>query len=187
MVRVAVAALVGGVAVFGWGALSHMVLPLGEMGMKNLPDSTVAAIKADLKEPGFYFFPGMDPADKSEAGMKSWSDRYQAGPRGAVVFDPAPGVAAMSPRQLGTEFVSGLLAAFVAAFIFRMARVGAVGGAVLGAFLGIFGWLSIVVSYWNWYRFPTAMAEGELLDQGIGWLLAGFAMGLIVRGRGPRE
>jgi hypothetical protein len=36
MQRTFLAALVGGIVVFVWGAVSHMALPLGEMGLARL-------------------------------------------------------------------------------------------------------------------------------------------------------
>jgi hypothetical protein len=49
------------------------------------------------------------------------------------------------------------------------------------ALLGLIAWLSINVSYWNWYGFPTAFVLGEGIDQVVGWLLAGLAMAKIIR------
>jgi hypothetical protein len=71
----------------------------------------------------------------------------------------------------------------VAAFIlFNLAgtftaRVAAVG------LLGLFEWLDINVSYWNWYKFPTAYTLAALVEQLVGWTLAGLVMALILRGR----
>ena len=36
MSRILIAGLVGGVIVFVWGAFSHMVLPIGEMGLSTM-------------------------------------------------------------------------------------------------------------------------------------------------------
>ena len=35
--RLLLAGIVGGIVVFIWGAITHVVLPLGEMGIQNLP------------------------------------------------------------------------------------------------------------------------------------------------------
>jgi len=32
------------------------------------------------------------------------------------------------------------------------------------------------VPYWNWYRFPASFALAALVEQLLGWLLAGAAM-----------
>ncbi len=38
MKRIVVAGILGGLVVFVWGWLSHAVLPLGTVGIKNLPN-----------------------------------------------------------------------------------------------------------------------------------------------------
>ena len=49
--------------------------------------------------------------------------------------------------------------------------------------LGVFAWLSISVSYWNWYHFPTAYIAGEAIDQVGGWLFGGIVLAAVFRGR----
>ena len=49
--RVVIAAVVGGVVIFGWGAVSHMVLPLGTMGLSVMPDE-----ERDCSITGAYFW-----------------------------------------------------------------------------------------------------------------------------------
>jgi hypothetical protein len=36
-IRIILAAIVGGVVVFIWGAVAHMILPIGDMGIRMLP------------------------------------------------------------------------------------------------------------------------------------------------------
>jgi len=36
--KVLVGGVVGGIVLFVWGAVSHMVLPLGEVGIKEMPN-----------------------------------------------------------------------------------------------------------------------------------------------------
>ena len=58
-----------------------------------------------------------------------------------------------------------------------LARAGAVG------LLGLFEWADLGVSYWNWDGFPTVFTGAALVDQVVGWTLAGLAMAAILRGR----
>ena len=37
MKRIALAALLGGITLFAWGAVSHMVLKLGDAGLRSAP------------------------------------------------------------------------------------------------------------------------------------------------------
>ena len=50
----------------------------------------------------------------------------------------------------------------------------------------LFSWLSVMVPYWNWYRFPTSFTVAGLIEQVVGWLLAGAVMAWWL-GRRPRQ
>ncbi len=181
--RILAAAVVGGIIMFMWGALSHMVLPLGEMGMKNLPaeEALVPAMKTAITERGFYMFPGMDPSMSPES-QRAWEEKYIAGPRGIVVYDPS-GSAVMSPVMLGTELASNTLAALLVAFVASWIRAPYLGRVLAITAIGIVAWLSIDVSYWNWYRFPTMFTVSQLVDQAAGWFLSGLAIAALVGGK----
>jgi hypothetical protein len=179
--KIIAGSLVGGTVVFIWGAVSHMVLPTGDMGIKSLPNEAVLLpqMKQAIHERGFYFFPGMGEGEMSEADETAWKDKLRAGPRGAVIFDPSGGEM-MSPAQLGTELVSNILAASILALVLAKTRASRGGRVALAALLGVFAWMSIDVSYWNWYRFPTAFAAGAFIEQAVGWLLAGVVIALVL-------
>lgn len=184
--RIVGASLLGGVVMFGWGAAAHMALPIGDMGVKSLPGEQLIspAMKFSIKERGFYMFPGTGEGEVTEEAMRAWEEQYRQGPRGILVFDPSGGEV-MSGAQLGTEFASNVIAALFAAII--LARVGGSVGykALLAACFGVIAWLSIVVSYCSWYRFPIDFAVGQLLEMVIGWFLCGAAIGLVL-GRGNK-
>ncbi len=182
MKRIAIAAVAGGIAMFLWGAISHMMTPLGEAGLSNLPaeEPVVDALRANVPEPGFYMFPGMDErARTTDEGRKEWERRYAAGPNGLLIYSPR-GAAPMTARQLGIELLADILAVAVAAWAASQARTYGRRLAVVTAF-GLAAWLSIEVSYWNWYGFPCAYSLAQLLDQVMGFLLAGLVVAWIVR------
>jgi len=186
-VRVLIASLLGAVVVFAWGAVSHMALPIGDMGVKPLPSEAVVlgSIKRAVPERGAYLFPspprdeGMSAEEMAEA-TERWKEAYAAGPRGMLIFDPS-GDDPMSPRMLGIEFLGGLMAAFVASMLCVGLRAPYVVRVLAIGALGVFAWLAIDVSYWNWYRFPDEFALMGLIDQAAGWLLAGVPIAAIAR------
>jgi hypothetical protein len=45
MMKVALGGLVGGVVMFLWGAVSHMLLPTGHMGLRPLPNEEALAVQ----------------------------------------------------------------------------------------------------------------------------------------------
>jgi len=51
----------------------------------------------------------------------------------------------------------------------------------------LFAWLSVLVLYWSWYRFPTSFTVVALVEQVLGWLLAGVAMARRLGGRSARR
>lgn len=178
------AGLFGGIVMFIWGALAHMVVPIGEMGVKSLPgeEMIMPAMKFSIQEPGFYRFPGVDEDDTSDEAMKAWEEKYKQGPRGVVIFDPTGGEA-MAASQLGAEFGSNVLAAFLAAVILSRVSGPRSTKTLLAMLIGVVGWLSIVVSYWNWDRFPSQFTVGQLGEQAIGWFLSGAAIALVLGGQ----
>lgn len=179
-----VAGVAGGVAMFLWGAFSHTVLPLGEMGIRNLPNENmfIPAMKMSIKERGLYRIPPMDPKDKSEAAIKAWEEKAKAGPLGILIYDPA-GMKPMSVLLMG-EFFSNVLAALLVAVVLSGISAGKLTGTLVGAGMGLFAWLSISASYWNWYRFSTEFSMGQMLDQLIGGALTGLAVAwVLARGR----
>jgi hypothetical protein len=59
--RIFLAGLFGGIAMFIWSSIAHMALPLGEAGIKEIPNesSVLEAMRSNIgKKPGLYFFPG---------------------------------------------------------------------------------------------------------------------------------
>ena len=185
MVRIAIAGLVGGIVMFVWGAVGHMFLGVGEFGIKNLPneDAVVACMKSNIPEPGLYFAPGMDmtrrPTDEEYA---AWAAKYEAGPNVFLVYRPT-GTEAMSMHRFGIELLSNILAALVGAFMLSFVQPSFFKRVIVATGIGLAAWLSVNVSYYDWYRFPANFVASELIEQGVGWALSGAAMALIVRGK----
>ena len=188
MMKVLLAGLVGGIAAFGWGAVSHLVLHIGGMGVQKLPKESAVmdSLSDGVSKPGLYVFPGVEgPGQPSEAELVELEERYRRGPTGFLVFHPE-GRAFMSGRQYGIQVASDVLAAFVASVLLSMmTRVGYLRRVLFVTLLGVFAWASLEVPNWNWYRFPDEYTLGRLLD-GLGrWFCAGLIIAGIVSGK-PR-
>jgi hypothetical protein len=183
MGKLLIAALVGGLIVFAWGAIAHMATPLGMAGMSTLPDegATLEGLRVSVPKTGMYIFPTEGMMSKNETEQKAWTEKMRRGPSGLLLYR-AEGMEPLPPRMLVVEFVSDVLAAFVAALVVSMIagysrRVFAV------LLLSIFAFCSLSLSYWNWYGFPTTYIGAELLTEAIGWLLAGLAIARLTPGR----
>lgn len=187
--RTVVAGIVAGIVVMLWGAVAHMVLPIGMMGMQIPSDASqqtvIRSLDAEFDGEGVYVLPMPQESQwKDEAAMKAFGERSTTHPYAFVVYQPQgrDGMASMGAsigQQTGSCIASALIAAFIAAGIAggRGRRVAVVTG------LGLFSWLTFAVPYWTWYRFPAAFIQGALIEQVVGWLIGGIVIALILKPR----
>lgn len=189
MVRIVLAAIVGGFLMFVWGAFAHVVLPFERAALKPIPNeaAVLSMLGGDLAEAGMYAFPWIDMSGKAPPDQQqAWQQKLASGPSGLLIYRPNGGEA-MSPRQLVTEFVSNVLAALFGALLL-VQLPGATARRVLSmAAIGLAAWLSVSVSQWTWYGFSTPFLIGDLVDQLGGWLLAGIGMAALIRPRRVRS
>ena len=183
--RIILGGLLGGVVMFIWGAVSHMVLGLHESAVKSLPvaaePAVLTALKAGVDKPGVYLYPGMeDEKHPTPEQQKQWEDKYRAGPAGILVYQPQGGEFAMPKRllkQVGSDIAVALLAALLlstASVSLRCYRA----RSLFVTALGLLPWLALSFPYWNWYGFPANFTMVELLDR----LLTFFCGGLVLAG-----
>lgn len=188
MTRILLGGLAGGIVVFLWSTFSHLVLPLGEMGLRVLPneDEVISALRQSVPESGLYLFPAADISGKPTPEQQHvWEQKYTAGPVGLLVYRAA-GADVISPRQLLTELASNVGAALVVAWVMSLVAASYFRRVLGAAMFGAFAWLSISASYWNWYGFPTAYIAVEGMDQFVGWGLAGLAIAAISKKTPPQ-
>jgi hypothetical protein len=188
--RIAIAALFGAIVIFLWQFVSHMLLPIGEMGFRAPQNEGVVlqAASSGLPDSGMYLLPYLAPEKMNDAAaVQDWTGRAQKNPFLFVVVGPANTVVTNMAPELARQFVIDLLGALLIAFVLAGTAWG-FGMRVLGAVVfGVFGWLLDIVPMWNWYKFPADYVVGNLLDQGIGWLLAGIAIAWWLGRRGARR
>ncbi|HKZ81042.1 MAG TPA: hypothetical protein VJ124_22415 [Pyrinomonadaceae bacterium] len=190
--KIILGGLLAGVLMFVWSSLAHTVLPIGEMGISTTAneDAVLAVLKANLSAPGFYFIPGhlMMQAEKSsgadrEKAMAEWQSKYGGGPWAVMMYHPS-GANAMATRQLVCELLADVFAGFILAFalLMSLARIRTFWGRVVFVtVLGLLPWLIVDASYLNWYGFPFKYGMGQLVDQGIGAMLAGVGLAALFR------
>ena len=185
MKRILFAGGVGGLVVFVWAAIAHMVLPLGETDIGWIPnqDAIIALLKEEVQKPGIYMLPSYDMSrDPTEEEVAAWEEKYRAGPRALLIYRPL-GAEPMSPGQFLTELASNIAAALVAAFVLSAAAAGFRCYLLSVTLLGLFSWLSLSVSHWNWYGFPADHTIAAGIIEIIGWFLAGLAMAWVATGK----
>ena len=185
MARIIIAAIVGGLIVFCWSFVSHMMTPIGEMGMHHdkLPGETSlrSAMTEHLPESGLYFIPGKDPLLEGDPA-RQWEEAMERMESGPVVLmavrkDGSSGMA----KELVFEGLANISCALVAALILWCIPCAFVCRVLVVVALGLFSWMSIDVSHVIWYGFPVEYAAGQLIDHLVGWLLAGLVIAAIVK------
>jgi hypothetical protein len=183
MTRILIGGVVAGIVIFFWGFVAHMLLPLGELGLRSIPkeEDLTAAIKKEVREPGLYLVPGRDMSKSlSQEEMEAYTAKFTKGPYGFMVIYPDGRDVSISKRlpiELGTNVVCALLAAILVSqlrpgFSVRVASV---------TLVGILASIMTLVPYWNWYGFPTDFTLAQIVEKTVGWLLAGIVLALIVR------
>ena len=190
MKKILGAGLAGGLVVFLWGFVSHVVLPVGEMGLRSMPVNSplLDSMKSHLAEDGLYFFPGKEVGRKqTEAEDAVWATKYRMGPTGLLLYHPT-GSEPMSPTQpraRSSRPTSRRRCSSPTCWWRSPAapapRCGWRSSCGSPWWPDVFAWISISVPHWNWYGFPCAFILGELIDQVVGWTLAGLAMSLLWR------
>jgi len=123
MKRILIGGIVGGIVLFLWGWVAHMLLPIGDMGLKTIPneEAVLAAMKDSIHDPGLYFFPGIDMSRKpTDEEWNAWKARYKAGPDGLLLYHPQ-GEEPISPKQLITQLITNIVSALIAAFLLSQA------------------------------------------------------------------
>lgn len=184
--RLFVGGLLGGIAMFLWGVMSHVVLPLGEVGIGEMPNEApvMAAMAENLPAPGLYLF----PAEGAREMTEEWQARYRKGPVGLLAYHPT-GREPLSPAQLLTELLSNIASAMVGAVLLATAA-GVLSSYALrvqfAALIGLVPGLDAHVSYWNWYGFPDNYTLAAMTEHLAGWLCAALVMAAIVKRR-PSE
>jgi len=180
-----IAVVVCAVVVFIASFVTHMLTPIGEMGIKTFPgekeNAMISAMRSNVTESGFYFFPAIDMKNATPEQQEAWTKKYSAGPNGVLIYNLSGGEA-MSAGQMIREFVFNLFGAFILVLFLLRMNTSLLMGGVVGALMGVFAWFETSASEWNWYSFPLIFVIGVAIDIVAGWFLGGLAAaGILAR------
>jgi len=185
--KILLAGILGGIAMFIWTSLAHLALPLGEAGISEIPNESavISAMQSNIgDQTGLYIFPGMGVGknathqEKNEA-MKQMAAKAASGPSGILMYHPTRPFA--FGKLMGVEFATEVLAAILAVFLLAQTRIGSFAGRVGFVFvIGILAAIATNVSYWNWYGFPGLYVASYMLITVIGFLCVGIVAALVL-------
>ena len=177
--RILLAGVLGGVAMFVWSSIAHMVLPLGEAGLQEIPNESelLGAMRAKLGESsGFYMFPAMAREGDRSAAMTAYTRKLAANPSGLLIYHP-PGADTLTPKRLGTEFLAEVAEALLLAWLVGRTRLSSYGSRLgFAAVCGLLAALVTNIQYWNWYGFPSSYTGAYMLTQAVGFVAAGLVI-----------
>src|SRR3989454_10799652 len=191
--KILLAGILGGIVMFIWTSIAHMALPLGEAGIREIPNESalLSAMQSNIGEQtGLYIFPGPGVGKnatrqaKNEA-MKHMGEKMAANPSGILMYH-APGRPMAFGKLLGIEFGTELLEAILVVFLLAQTSIASFAGRVgfvLAA--GILAAIATNVSYWNWYGFPCVYTAGYMFIQIVGFFLVGIVAALLLPKRAP--
>ena len=191
--RILLAGILGGIAMFIWTSIAHMALPLGEAGINEIPNESAVldAMKSSMGDKtGLYIFPGLGIGkdatheQKSEA-MKQMQQRMATNPSGILMYHP-PGRPFGFGKSLAVEFSTEVLQAILVIWLLAQTRIESFGGRVgFVVIAGILAAITTNVSYWNWYGFPGVYTASYILIEVVGFALVGIVAAMLLRKRGP--
>jgi hypothetical protein len=185
--KILLAGVLGGIVMFIWTSIAHIALPLGEPGIREIPNESAVLNEMQNnmgQQTGLYIFPGPGVGknatrqEKNEA-MKHVGEKMAANPSGILMYH-APGRPFTLGKCLGVEFGKELLEAILVVFLLAQTRIVSFAGRVGFVLVaGILVAISTNVSYWNWYGFPGIYTAGYMLIQIVGFLLVGIVAALM--------
>lgn len=189
--RILLAGVLGGIAMFAWTSIAHMALPLGEAGIREIPNesSVLSAMQSSMGDTaGLYIFPGLSVGknathDEKNEAMKQMQQRIAANPSGILMYHP-PGRQFAFGKSLAIEFGTEVLQAILVIWLLAQTRIESFAarvGFVLIA--GILAAITTNLSYWNWYGFPVVYTASYILVEVIGFVLVGVIAALLLRKR----
>jgi hypothetical protein len=172
--------VLAGVAVFAWGFLSWVVLPMHEASFLKFKDeaAVTAVIAANAPAAGVYLLPNehadaaaMETPEVRQQRMDAAMKQWETGPTAlmAIRFGATPYISI----GLITQIVGALLIAFLLSKTSGLGYWGKVGFTVLvGVTVGV---LSLVPE-WNWWGFSASYVGATFIDYVVGWFLGGLVL-----------
>ena len=186
--KILLTGILGGIIMFIWTSVAHMALPLGEAGIREIPNESavLSAMQSNIGDrTGLYIFPGPGVGknatrqEKNDA-MKHTVEKIAVNPSGILMYH-APGRPFTIGKWLGIEFGTELLEAILVVFLLAQTRIVSFSGRVGFVLVaGILAAITTNVSYWNWYGFPCVYTASYMFIQIVGFLLVGVAAALIL-------
>lgn len=169
--------LLGGLAVFVWGAVSWMAIPWHMPTLKSFSDqqAVTAALQANAPATGVYLLPNRAPSSASAEEQKRQDAQMQRqwtqGPRAFVAYVQTGSGDSMLPQMLKGLAFNILAALVLTLLILRSGITGFTAKLVFMTFIAVFAALVTYVPMWNWWGFASDFTWVSMADLIVGWLI----------------
>lgn len=163
-----VGSIVGGIVLFLWGAVTHMLLPWPVKEFKD-DAAVVEAVRANAPANGIYL---------STRGVFA-----------SVAFtgDAANKTQSMGP-YLAVQFVTDTISAFLLCLLAAWIPCHCVWTRASRLFVaGLAAFTLKILPYWNWYGFSTGFVAMEALDMLGKFFIGGLVLGALMKKLSPRS
>jgi hypothetical protein len=186
--RIVIAGLLGGFAMFIWASIAHVATPLASMGLARMPNeaATIAVLQADLgTKPGLYFFPAIQGQASDAKAMRAQEERMKTGPSGLLAYQP-PGTPGITPRQLITEFLLEVVESLATAVVLGAIAAGFVARLGVAVLIGAIAGMATNFSYWDWYGFSLDYTLANAFTELVKFVFAGAVIAALLGMRARR-
>jgi hypothetical protein len=176
--RVLIAGILGGIAMYIWSTIAHVALPLGQVGFSQMPNEAAVLSAAEASNgarDGLYFFPWVDPKDPQM--MQKMNAALKTNPSGLLLYHPpGHGMSDMAGPMIA-EFIKEIVQALIAAFLVSLAVLPSYWGRVgFVTLIGVVAAITTNVSYWIWYGFPADYSLAAVFIEFMDYVAAGLAI-----------
>ena len=121
--RILISGVLGGLVFFFWGAVAHLALPIGTMGMTfAAPHAAVlGAMKQDFQGEGVYILPSL-PKDKmgDADATKAFAPTETSNPYAFVVYQPQGEDTSQMGDNLGKQWASDTFSALIVSYVLAL-------------------------------------------------------------------
>jgi hypothetical protein len=163
--QIAIGAIVGGVILFVWSAISWMALPWHMMTMTPFKDdhAVAQAIVANTDRSGVYFLPSSDQNLMASGPLVYAAIRRE-------------GMTSIVPNLIKALAIDVVSAALVMWMLLQLSDRSFMGRVAFIVVLALVIGVAARLTDANWWGFPAGYTAVSIVELVIGWFLAGLAM-----------
>lgn len=181
MKKILLGAVVGGVIIFIWQAVSQMALNLHEPGQQFTAkqDTILHVLAANLKEGGGYMLPRPENSSSIEE-VEKFTKQIQGKPWARIVYYPSYNMNMF--QSMGRGLATNIIIVFLFLTLVNRFKQKKFSQIFISAlFVGIISFSNTFYTNHLWY--PSYEIKADLIDALASWGLCGLWLGFLMRDR----